>query len=739
MHKELRPEQIDILVGSSPVNTEFSNKVRELDRRLRSNGMSYRDWESLNDRQHDIFTDNLFLDGECASSPEQYVKGAVASCGCPDTEEELHHHSPVLMREIEKQEDMLPDMKVKIGEGLNNLNGLIDLILEDIISEEALTTKPAARNQGEITEGIFVLGWYLRLMYPNKKITAQEIMDKRQEIAKSKAGLDINKFSWESQPFKSLGVLMEAFLGLKGPSFWSVFVDKDDASSMKWIVTKDKVAFKELVAAAKAPGPHQQFIHKGEPYFKGYPAVITQEQAQEILNAEHQKTIAQSQKAAVGTAAFLNAKDLGIYMMKTLAENIKNAGFTEVKFGAVGAEAEDAGTADFEIIGEPGRVRILASSLKAGNTQLMSAGKPGLGVSQGGGGTVKGGGWESVGPRLLVPEVADWMKNKIISNGETVKEALQKISDPAHYGEAYSAVTKYIADELNKVLSDAEKQRQLLANLATAIIKQPGEEEFKMDFLNVEPSKQSRILPKTMPDYMAHFGVEAKQSKDRTVTTPKRAGAKAMNIKEVLGKISEVKPLPETLEEFASDEFLYNLDSAFVKAMQELIQNPDAIVGALGPDGLEKLGIDISDEDNQLLQKKPKDMSDKDYEKKKKEITSRIEDEFSEAFLGTTPQPDLFKNADARRAANSKFYDSIRAKLETLMPKKGDTLFKTRLKLVASGEEKLLWERSTGLDKVGKMTTYLNQMEAAPEQAVKEYIDAVWEESKNILQKLKDN
>jgi hypothetical protein len=136
MHKKLRPEQVDILVGSSPVNTEFSTKVRELDRRLHANGMSYRDWESLNDRQHDIFTDNLFLDGQCASSVDHYVKGAVASCGCPDTEEELHHHSPVLMGEIEKQEDMLPDITMKIGEGLDNLNGLIDLVLEQMLSEE---------------------------------------------------------------------------------------------------------------------------------------------------------------------------------------------------------------------------------------------------------------------------------------------------------------------------------------------------------------------------------------------------------------------------------------------------------------------------------------------------------------------------------------------------------------------------------------------------------------------------
>jgi hypothetical protein len=136
MHKELRPEQVDILVGSPAVNDEFSKKVRELDRRLQMNGMQYREWETLNDRQHDIFTDNLFLDGQCATSVDDYVKGAVESCGCPDTEEDLHHHSPVLMREIEKQQDMLPDVKVKIGESLNNLNETIDLLLENIILSE---------------------------------------------------------------------------------------------------------------------------------------------------------------------------------------------------------------------------------------------------------------------------------------------------------------------------------------------------------------------------------------------------------------------------------------------------------------------------------------------------------------------------------------------------------------------------------------------------------------------------
>ena len=153
MHKELRPEQIDILVGSPAVNDEFSRKVRELDRRLQANGMSYRQWDTLNDRQHDIFSNDMFLDGECATSVKDYVMGAVDSCWCPDVVEDLEHHSPVLMREIEKQQDMLPDMKVKIGESLNNLNETIDLLLENIIlseqDEEEVPELPSKRKELE--------------------------------------------------------------------------------------------------------------------------------------------------------------------------------------------------------------------------------------------------------------------------------------------------------------------------------------------------------------------------------------------------------------------------------------------------------------------------------------------------------------------------------------------------------------------------------------------------------------
>ena len=136
MDQDLRPDQIEILVGSPAVNDEFSRKIKELDRRLQANGMSYKDWETLNDRQHDVFSSDMFLEGDSANSVKHYVMAAVDSCWCPDIIEDLHHHSPILMREIEKQQSMLPDVKVSIGESLNNLNETIDLLLENIILSE---------------------------------------------------------------------------------------------------------------------------------------------------------------------------------------------------------------------------------------------------------------------------------------------------------------------------------------------------------------------------------------------------------------------------------------------------------------------------------------------------------------------------------------------------------------------------------------------------------------------------
>ena len=129
MNTQLAPEQIEIIIGNPAVNAEFTNKVQELDRRLQKNGMSYRQWDTLNDRQQDVFSNNLFLTPTCARSVNDYVDGAVSSCGCEDTEEELHHHSPALMFLIDKQRNTGPRVTMKVSQ-----NELFDRQIDHMLS-----------------------------------------------------------------------------------------------------------------------------------------------------------------------------------------------------------------------------------------------------------------------------------------------------------------------------------------------------------------------------------------------------------------------------------------------------------------------------------------------------------------------------------------------------------------------------------------------------------------------------
>jgi hypothetical protein len=138
MHTKLAPHQIDIIKGMPAIHNEFAQKINILDHRLSKNGMNYRrDWNLMNDRQRDIFSHNLFLDSECADNVDDYVMGAITSCGCPDTEEELHHHSPMLMGAIETQREMTPNLSVKV-KTTESLDNQIDHMLSVILESEDL-------------------------------------------------------------------------------------------------------------------------------------------------------------------------------------------------------------------------------------------------------------------------------------------------------------------------------------------------------------------------------------------------------------------------------------------------------------------------------------------------------------------------------------------------------------------------------------------------------------------------
>ena len=132
----LTEQAVDQILGNSAVGQEFGEKIKELDRRLSMNGMSYSSWDSLTDRQQEIFSQGLFLEPDSAMDIKEYVMSAVDSCWCPDVVEDLHHHSPMLMREIEAEQEKLPDMTIRIGEGISGLDQAIDLLLEQILQEQ---------------------------------------------------------------------------------------------------------------------------------------------------------------------------------------------------------------------------------------------------------------------------------------------------------------------------------------------------------------------------------------------------------------------------------------------------------------------------------------------------------------------------------------------------------------------------------------------------------------------------
>ena len=138
---KLPQQSIEQILGSSAVNREFGEKIKELDRRLKMNGMSYPGYESMTDRQQEILTQGLFLEPESAIGMDEYVKTAVDNCGCEGVREDLHHHSPILMREIETEEEKLPDLKIRIGESLSGLDQTIDLLLEQILQEQEPETE----------------------------------------------------------------------------------------------------------------------------------------------------------------------------------------------------------------------------------------------------------------------------------------------------------------------------------------------------------------------------------------------------------------------------------------------------------------------------------------------------------------------------------------------------------------------------------------------------------------------
>ena len=157
----LPQQSIEQILGSSAVNREFGEKIKELDRRLKMNGMSYPGYESMTDRQQEILTQGLFLEPESAIDIERYVITAVDNCGCEDVKEDLYHHSPVLMKEIDTEKEKLPNLKIKIGESLGGLDQAIDLLLEQILREQEQDPELLAK-QARTSLEIYIIRYFFK-------------------------------------------------------------------------------------------------------------------------------------------------------------------------------------------------------------------------------------------------------------------------------------------------------------------------------------------------------------------------------------------------------------------------------------------------------------------------------------------------------------------------------------------------------------------------------------------------
>jgi hypothetical protein len=145
----LSDPQVALIAASPSVNDEFSSKIAELERRLQMNDLDYRSWDMLTDHQQNIFVQDLFLSAVSAESAEEYVRHAVDSCGCPDVMEELSQHSPALLREIEKQQELSPDLRINLGESLDYL---IDSVVGSLQEMSSPAEEEEEKNKGCVYE-----------------------------------------------------------------------------------------------------------------------------------------------------------------------------------------------------------------------------------------------------------------------------------------------------------------------------------------------------------------------------------------------------------------------------------------------------------------------------------------------------------------------------------------------------------------------------------------------------------
>lgn len=572
------------------------------------------------------------------------------------------------------------------------------LIIEALLGEEQkLTIKPV--NMGNVTEGIFLLGAIAKAKKGGARISGNDIMKLRAEIALKATAME----EWSSAIGTEIeGIPAYATIKLKQPMFRALFLP----------ATNDvKKIPKELESVQSEKNKQWQNLVQAKDWKK--------------LDLMYNKVMSEMKGRADSVAAYWNTSGAGGWkdLLQTLAATPNAKKITLV---ADGISGETTTTADawVEVDG-----KIVAEfSLKSDSAQIYQAGAPGgkRKVKRGKQGELlsdKGGGIATVATRLGVwdyvkteaPEAVKFFEENSspsreeIENEPEVRKAYVKnwnaIMDAIQAG-----LQKTVGPVLTEQVGDQEKGKlSILTALASMIT--GGAQNIEMKYVDLAKAgaKAKVAFPKSFSDYARHFGLEAPQEAQAgTVEKLDKA-----NLKQPYMIITNKKELPDTRKDFEKGEWGYKVTSA-LESIVEDTDDADAALAIFGEAGLKKIGLNANE--LSVLQ------SDEDEDKRAKE----------EALEKLKAK--LRENLDT-------VYQGVKTKVNSLLPNNGEQVFIIRWKLrLGSGapESRTYVEKKEGLEHIANYTKYLASIGATTSEEVTAAITTILAASADRLKAEED-
>jgi len=306
---------------------------------------------------------------------------------------------------------------------------------------------------------------------------------------------------------------------------------------------------------------------------------------------------------------------------------------------------------------------------------------------------------------------------------------------------------------MNEIMQDrftsdqSQYKMEVLAALSLMIVK--NTENLDMEYVEIG-SKPKALLPKDFPKYADHITLSMKEPIPTGKVRPMENAGELM---QPTIQVSDVTPLPETLEEFNDPnqkDLRYKLDNSLDTVTKDILEDPENIPRVLGTaGGLEAIvGSELAgqkipyDTENgkkkslplsRFLKDKPRDMEEDKYEKARAELLQKLKQRIEEM-------------SEAGEGYKERLYQGIKTKLNAMLPAVDDRIayvrWKSRVKLERSkktgelkpgGEDRTYVMRGDGLNKVGKYSEYLEEIRAEASEELEAAITAIWEASSDLI------